>query len=64
MCVDASGKKSALLSVFDVIDSYAKISGQTKQIFGRNTETETRPPRKAEISTETEISAESLFRQK
>ena len=36
-------------------------SGQTKQIFGRNTETETRLPGKAEISAETEILAETLF---
>ena len=36
-------------------------SGQTKQFFGRNTETETRPPGKAEISAETEILAETRF---
>ena len=30
-------------------------SGQTKQIFGRNTETKTRPPGKAEIMAETKI---------
>ena len=45
-------------------------SGQTKQFFGRNTETETRPLEKAEISAETEIlaeteiSADTLFRPK
>ena len=50
------GKEERVVKcIFDVIDSYAKISGQTKQIFGRNTETETRPPRKAEISAKTEI---------
>ena len=38
-----------------------RFSGQTKQIFGRNTETETRLPGKAEISAETEILAETFF---
>ena len=37
------------------------ISGQTKQFFGRNTETETGPSEKAEILAETEISADTLF---
>ena len=34
-------------------------SGQTKQIFGRNTETETRPPGIAEILAETKNFAET-----
>ena len=38
-----------------------RISGQTKQIFGRNTETETRLPGKAEISAETEILAKTVY---
>ena len=40
------------------------VSGQTKQVFGRNTETETGPSEKAEILAETEISADTLFRPK
>ena len=39
-------------------------SGQTKNIFGRNTETKTWPPGKAEILAETEILAENFFRPK
>ena len=39
-------------------------SGQTKQNFVRNTETETRATKKAEILAETEISADTLYRPK
>ena len=38
-------------------------SGQTKQFFCRNTETETRPLQKAEISAETEIAETDFFGQ-
>ena len=34
-----------------------RMSGQTKQFFGRNTETETGPSEKAEISAETETAS-------
>ena len=36
-------------------------SGQTKQIFGRNTETETRPPGIAEILAETKNFGQITF---
>ena len=53
-------KEGELRLNFPIFDSFAVISGQTIQFFGRNAETETALVEKTKILAETEILAESF----